>query len=189
MPRPLLILDLDETLIYAAEDGRDPPPPRTDLRVGRFSVQKRPLVHAFLADVAEHYDLAVWTSSSSSYARPIVDALFPGAAGTLAFVWCADRCTRRFDPETRDYFRAKDLRKVKRLGHPLERVLIVDDSPEKIARHYGNHIRVTPFTGDDADTELRDLVPFLRRLATVPNVRTIEKRNWRQRPLPAPPAP
>ena len=57
---------------------------------------------------------------------------------------------------------------------------MLDDSPEKLARHYGNHIRVRAFTGDAKDTELRDLLPFLNGLRSVENVRTVEKRHWRQ---------
>jgi RNA polymerase II subunit A small phosphatase-like protein len=178
MDRPLLILDLDETLVFATDD---PPPPRApDFTAGPFAVLKRPFVDDFLAQLADDFTLSVWTSSSSAYALPIVHRLVPDPAA-LAFVWCCNRCTRRFDPEWQEYYWAKDLRKVRRLGYALERVLIVDDSPEKVARHYGNHVRVAPFTGDPADTELRDLIPFLRGLRDAPNVRTIEKRGWRNR--------
>jgi carboxy-terminal domain RNA polymerase II polypeptide A small phosphatase len=56
---------------------------------------------------------------------------------------------------------------------------MVDDSPEKHTRNYGNLVRVAPFTGDPADTELASLARYLRQLATQPNVRCIEKRGWR----------
>jgi TFIIF-interacting CTD phosphatase-like protein len=46
---------------------------------------------------------------------------------------------------------------------------------------YGNHVRVAPFTGNESDTELRDLLPFLDSLRTTENVRQVEKRFWRQR--------
>lgn len=177
MSRPLLILDLDETLVFSTEEA----PPRTpDFTTGPFAVCVRPFARQFVSEAAADFDLAVWTSSSSAYALPIVHQVFPEPA-VLKFVWCSGRCTRRFNHEWREHYWLKDLRKVKRLGFAIERVLIVDDSPEKVARHYGNHVRVAPFTGDVADTELRDLLPFLRQLRDVPNVRTIEKRNWRDR--------
>ena len=41
----------------------------------------------------------------------------------------------------------KPLKKVKRMGWRLERMLIVDDTPEKCLRNYGNAIHPLPFEG------------------------------------------
>ena len=35
--------------------------------------------------------------------------------------------------------------------------------------------------GDPADDELRDLAVYLKQLAVLPDVRPIEKRQWRRR--------
>jgi hypothetical protein len=56
---------------------------------------------------------------------------------------------------------------------------MVDDSPEKHTRNYGNLVRIAPFTGNLADAELAHLARYLRQLATLPDVRCIEKRGWR----------
>jgi TFIIF-interacting CTD phosphatase-like protein len=173
--KPLLILDVDETLVYADEKpvrGREP-----DFRVGPYLVYRRPFVAEFLAAVGQWFELAVWSSASGAYVNGVVANVFGGTP--LAFVWACDRCTRRFDSEFGEYFYAKNLSKLRRLGYALERTLIIDDSPEKLARHYGNHIRVRPFTGDPTDRELLDLLPFLEWVRTAENVRTIEKRTWR----------
>lgn len=69
---------------------------------------------------------------------------------------------------------------MKRRGYPLERVLIVDDTPKKLDRHYGNLVRVKPFEGDPSDTELFGLIEYLPTLADAANVRSIEKRDWRK---------
>jgi RNA polymerase II subunit A small phosphatase-like protein len=60
-------------------------------------------------------------------------------------------------------------------------VLIVDDSPEKHIKNYGNLIRVSSFEGSIADDELRWLARYLQELSTVTNVRAVEKRGWRSR--------
>ena len=174
--KPLLILDLDETLVYATE--RPPPDRPVDMRVGPFAVYRRPHLTSFVKTVAEAYDLAVWSSASPDYVRGITAALFPGTP-RLRFAWASDRCTPRYHPDLQERFHLKNLSKVKRIGYPLERVLIVDDSPEKVSQHYGNHVRVCPFTGDADDDELLRLQPFLIRLATASNFRTVEKRHWR----------
>jgi TFIIF-interacting CTD phosphatase-like protein len=173
----LLILDLDETLLF----GTETPLPRTpDFRVGPFSVYLRPHVHEFIGTVAQWYKLAVWTSASHSYAEPVVSRLFPPPI-QLEFLWSHLKCIRRFNPEDYSYYSVKDLNKVKRRGFPLERILMIDDSPEKLERHYGNHLRVRPFLGGQTDTELRDLLPYLESLRHVENFRRMEKRNWRDR--------
>ncbi len=57
---------------------------------------------------------------------------------------------------------------------------MIDDTPEKLERNYGNHVRIRPFEGQADDTELRDLIPFLNWLCSVEDLRSVEKRNWRQ---------
>ncbi len=56
--RSLLILDLDETLIWATEEALDQAP---DFEVGPYSVYKRPGVAEFLATAMQWFELAVWT--------------------------------------------------------------------------------------------------------------------------------
>jgi RNA polymerase II subunit A small phosphatase-like protein len=172
----LLILDVDETLVYADEQ---PLARAADFVVGPFHVYRRPFLTDFLAAVTGWFDVAVWSSASDAYVQGIVAGVF-GPENVLRFVWSCDRCTRRLDPDRNEHYYPKNLDKVRRLGYPLERVLMLDDSPEKLTRHYGNHVRIAPFTGDEADTELRDLLPFLDSLRAAANVRLIEKRHWRQ---------
>jgi hypothetical protein len=58
---------------------------------------------------------------------------------------------------------------------------MVDDTPGKLARQYGNYIRVTPYLGNEDDRELALLTRYLRELRDVENVRRIEKRGWHPR--------
>lgn len=173
--RKLLILDLDETLVHATEGPAFGP---AHFRLGSYHVYRRPHLDTLLAAASDWFDLAVWTSAGSDYASLMCDAILPQPKN-LKFAWSRDRCTSCFDAETLEIIHAKNLGKVRRLGHSLEQVLMLDDSPEKLARHYGNLIRVRSFFGDPADTELRDLLPFLEWIKDQPNVRTIEKRGWR----------
>jgi RNA polymerase II subunit A small phosphatase-like protein len=175
LEKHLLILDLDETLVFATEQPLDRP---ADFGVAQYSVYPRPFLAEFLQTVSGWYELAVWSSGSPSYVADIVGQVFP-QRDALRFVWASDRCTVRFDPELRDYYWIKDLKKVKRAGYRLERVLMLDDTPSKLERQYGNLLRVRPFFGDPADTELQEVLPFLDRLWTEENLRHVEKRNWR----------
>lgn len=177
LQRALLILDLDETLIWASAEPEARP---FDFRVAEYSVVKRPFLSGFLDGAFEWFDVAVWTSSSAGYAESVVAEVFQGRPA-LKFVWTRTRCTQQFDPETRAHHFLKDLKKVKRRGFDLDRILMVDDSPEKLARNYGNHLWLAPFEGQADDRELADVVPFLGWIKDEPNFRAIEKRNWRSR--------
>ena len=174
--RPLLILDLDETLIHASEVPLDQTP---DFVIAPYMLYRRPGVAVFLERMARHYELAVWTSSSPAYARRVTDQLFDDPE-RLAFVWASDRCTPRRDLESDTWCQSKPLHKVGRRGYDLRRVLVVDDSPEKHTRNYGNLVRVRPFEGDPADDELPLLASYLEQLAREPDFRRIEKRWWRR---------
>lgn len=171
----LLVLDIDETLLFATEQILDRAP---DFEAGQYLVYKRPGLEEFFKRVNAHFELAVWTSSTEGYAAAVLPEIIPIGI-TLQFAWSRERCTRRYDPELLDYEWSKDLGKLKRRGYRLEHVLMVDDTPAKLAKHYGNLVRAKPYFGDAHDAELSPLADYLISLAQVPNVRLIEKRFWR----------
>jgi RNA polymerase II subunit A small phosphatase-like protein len=183
MSRLLVILDLDETLVYGAEQTLDRP---CDFRAGAgYYVYLRPHLGTFLRDCLDEFDLAVWSSAGGDYVAQLVGRLFADPS-RLRFAWSGERCTRRFDERSGAWCSVKDLRKLKRAGFDLARVLVVDDSPEKLQRNFGNHVRVAPYLGAPDDDELPPLFAYLRTLARLDDVRRVEKRSWRLRPRPAP---
>ena len=170
----LLILDLDETLIYATEE---PLQRSHDFVVGPYAVYRRPYLTEFLTACSACFRLAIWSTATDEYVRPVVDQIMPPRVEP-AFVWGRTRCVRRYDPEQCEEYHLKDLKKVRRMGYRLERVLIADDTPRKVHRHYGNAIYVPPYFGDPEDQILPRLAGFLISLRDAPNVRTLEKRGW-----------
>jgi len=174
MPK-LLMLDLDETLFHATKTALDTP---HDFMVADYFVYKRPHVDAFIAFCRQHFQLAVWTSSSEDYATAIVKEIF-GNSDDLAFLWHRQQCITRYNPENGEYDYIKDLKKLKRKGFSLDHIIALDDSPEKLQRNYGNLLRIKPFTGATQDEELLHIMPFLMKLKEITNIRTFEKRNWR----------
>ena len=175
--RKLLVLDLDETLLYATEQRLSI---AEEFKTGAYYVYLRPHLRPFLEFCVNRFDVGVWTSSSADYAQAVVMVLF-GSLGHLKFVWSRTRCTLRYDPETHRQYWVKDLRKIRRIGYPLERVIVIDDTAKKHERNYGNLVRVSAFEGQPDDNELLHLVRYLDALADVDNVRLVEKRGWRHR--------
>jgi RNA polymerase II subunit A small phosphatase-like protein len=171
----LLVLDLDETLIYSVENPLERTP---DFSVFNYFVYKRPGVDYFLSTCTSWFDTAVWTSAGSDYAHQIIQHIFPEPK-KLQFIFTEERCNVRFDYESSSYSYVKRLKKLKKRGYPLDKVLIVDDTPETFIDNYSNAILVQKYKGEQEDEELFLLLKYLEMIGSVENVRKIEKREWR----------
>lgn len=181
----LLILDIDETLIHASPDKLDKEP---DFMVLEYFVYKRPFLNEFLDMVKKDFLVAVWSSATEDYVHEIVKNIFPFDY-PLEFIWGRKRCTARLHPQidefgyySGNYFAhynyIKPLKKVKKMGFTLEKILIIDDTPHKSKQNYGNAIYPKEFQAEAEDDELIKLATYLATLKEVSNVRTIEKRDW-----------
>ena len=179
------MLDLDETLIYASEIDLAR---AADSQALGYLAYRRPHLQPFLDPVLARYDVGVWTSSGRLYADAVCAALFPPQA--LRFVWSNARCSVSRDWTTGEYLNRKRLQKLKTHGYRLERLLAIDDTPSKHAQNYGNLVCVSEYLGEDPhDDELLRLIGYIDALAGEANVRTIEKRRWRERSVASDPKP
>lgn len=171
----LLILDLDETLLHATETPLEIP---YSFTYADYFIYKRPYLEEFLKMISVDFDIAIWSSADDRYVEEIVAKMKPSTVD-FTFVWGRSRCTTRRDYRLDTYVHEKRLKKVKKQGYAIERMLIVDDSPEKTRDNFGNAIYINPFEGNQDDQELQLLSTYLRSLKDLPNVRSLEKRGWR----------
>ncbi|PYE49463.1 HAD family hydrolase [Deinococcus yavapaiensis] len=177
--RPLLVLDLDETLWHGIDDPTQPTGVRFLLR---------PHLRTFLETVGQHYDLAVWTAATEDWMHAGLTAIREAAEFDLAerafFLWHRERCTWKRTEDGAYAFR-KPARKFNagwiRSKYPRHRVLVVDDVASNYACGYGHLVKVSPWTGDEMDTELEALTYYLTSIARHEDVRSLEKRGWRTR--------
>ena len=187
--KKLLIFDLDETLIHGKYTYQPTLPiaPHLIIDNGDIHVWERPHARSLITDLHEKFNYAVWSSASDDYAATVACHIFKGIP--LKFVWGRSRCTQRRDYSgsglysfgAGDSYWVKDLKKVRNaFGIPLEQIIIIDDSPEKAERNYGNWVPVRPFHGAPEDNELHLLKNYLPDLAEHDNVRQVEKRRWRE---------
>ena len=172
--KKLLVLDLDETLIHATKKVVD----SYDFKVGDFFVNKRSYLDEFLSFCNNNFDVVVWTSSTKNYAEEIVHNIFGDT--NILFLLVREDCVQFRDVNKDEIVWIKDLKKLKRKGYSLDNILVVDDSPEKLQRNYGNLIRVKPFF-DKKDDELLLLKEYLKQIINEKNIRNIEKRNWKNK--------
>lgn len=186
--KTLLILDIDETLVHATKSTLNK---ELDFKVFDYNVYVRPHLEYFIQSIENDFLLAIWSSASDDYVQEIVNKIIPQDVD-LEFVWGRSRCTYRrnlsidefgyFDDDIRNHYHyIKPLKKVKKQGYNLDRILIIDDSPHKSMDNYGNAIYPKEFTGDQSDNELKLLAKYLGTIKNKNNVRSIEKRNWRSR--------
>ncbi len=174
-PKPLLIFDLDETLVYASEKVLSTNPHFTfDL----YHIYQRPHLHEVLSGLAEFFRLAIWSSAGDAYVEHVANQIKP-ADLTFEFVWGYSKCTPKSDPETSRHYNLKNLKKVKRKGFSLRRTLIVDNTPSKVAANYGNAIYIPDFVGNTEDAELLKLRDYLLLIKYREDFTRVEKRFWK----------
>lgn len=174
MDKKLLVLDLDETLLHATENRLAH---EECFQLFNLFVYKRPHLDWFLSEMLNTFKVGVWTASGEVYAEAVVQQLFE--RNSLEFVWTSQQCTLSRDWNTGEYATIKNLRKLKNKGYPLDSVIVVDDTPSKHRRNYGNLVTVKEFIGDQQDNELPFLATYLKQLAKESNIRKVEKRFWR----------
>lgn len=182
MKKPLLILDLDETLIHSIDKTNYVEQPYDFMIDDEFYVMKRPYVEEFIKEMSQHYELAVWTAATRGYAEKIVKELFHKNNIELKFFHSRERCVERHYTRTMyDYYPQryyiKDLSKIKK-HFDLNKVLMVDDLHTSLERNYGNLVKILPFEGQIGDEQLLLLKEYLISIKEEENLRKIEKRNW-----------
>ena len=142
-----LVLDLDETLIHFkpqnnGEDGGI-------LRV-------RPGIYEFLDEVGKYYELIVFTTATQDYADVLIDAV---EEDKIYF-------EHRFYREHATIIDNDFVKDLKRIGRPLDKIIIVDNMPQNFRLQKENGIIIKAFWGEDNyDTALYDLIPILVNIA------------------------
>jgi len=176
----LLILDIDETLIHSSEKQLDRIP---DFKLDEYFVYIRPGLEEFILNCSKLFSLAVWTASSSEYAREVIKNIFPDDL-QLEFILTGERCLikRNIDLDVIEIF--KPLKKVKRKGYLLNNILIVDDTAKTFKYNYGNGILIKEYLGEENDIELFLLLRYLEIIGAEENVRVIDKRRWKSKIYP-----
>jgi len=162
--RITLVLDLDETLVHSSfvpmVDADFVLPLQMAGDTHMVFVRKRPRVDAFLAAVSRWYEVIVFTASLALYANPVVDELDNGRV-------VHGRLYREHCVLVGSHF-VKDLA---RLGRPLSRTLIIDNSPLSYVLQPENAVPISGFVDDPNDRELDKTLVFLEAARHLEDVR------------------
>jgi len=146
--KPTLVISLDGTLIECLWT-----------RQYGWRYIKRPGVDEFLASLAPHWELVLWTESLST-ADQVVDMLDPRRL-----------FRHRLYRDATTYTGGLHRKDLSALNRDLSRTLIVDCSEEAYSLHPKHGLCVTPYNSEQdpkkEDTQLRSLLPFLLYLGVI----------------------
>jgi Dullard-like phosphatase family protein len=155
-----LVLDLDETLMHCQKKGIPDEQPDMCLHFTDSGstgyVRFRPYAVEMLEVLATWglCEVVVFTASTQAYADAVLNVLDP--MGHLV----QHRLYRQHCVQAHGgYF--KDLRA---LGRPMNRTVLVDNSPVSLAMNPSNGIPIKSWISNPSDTQLRDLLGLLHDL-------------------------
>lgn len=167
---PLLVLDLDETLVHCLKPGAESLD--STIETGYFNDSKqwiglrinvRPFVREFLEELASFFVIYVYTASEAQYAKSVVRLIDPQRRFIRRVF------DRRFCCVTQKGYVVKDLRIFGR-EHKVKQILLVDNSSYCFFPQLRNGIPVIPFESFQGDKELIDLGEYLKSIARQPTM-------------------
>lgn len=140
-----LVLDLENTLVHSTWD-----------RKYGWRHAKRPGVDKFLLDMAQYYEIVLYSPSIDAVADPVVTSLDKSG--------CIMHRLYRDATYYKDGIHMKDL---KRLNRNINRMIVLDDDPAESALNPENLIRIKPYNdpNDRDDNTLERITPFLIEIA------------------------
>lgn len=139
---PTLVMDLDKVILHLEHDSRS-----------GWHVIKRPFADQFFKEICHYYEVVIFSDDVFPVALDIVTKWNLPVTGVLH---------RDFCKKKRNHY-VKDISK---LGRKMDKVLILDHDREAFKLQPENGIVIRPFEGDPNDSELVDLLDFLKAAAT-----------------------
>jgi CTD small phosphatase-like protein 2 len=170
-----LVFDLDETLIHCNESTDLPCDVKLPIRFPggecvEAGINIRPFAAEILKELSQHFEIIVFTASHGCYANVVLDHLDPRQQ------YIHHRLFREACVTTEEGIYIKDLRVINR---NLQDMVIVDNAAYSFGYQIENGIPIIPFYDNKLDEELRHLIPYLKFLSGVKDLRDINKHTFK----------
>lgn len=150
MSKKILILDLDETLIFSVKERLNHP---ESFIYNDYHVYLRPNLSWFLNNIKTYYKIGIWSVADDDYVEEIVKKIIPKDID-LEFIWSKSWMgSDSFDGK--QYI--KKMTELEHLGHRLDELLLIDDNEKNITVNSPYSILIKPFKGDLDDKELQKI--------------------------------
>jgi len=139
---PTLVMDLDKVVLHLEHDSRT-----------GWKVIKRPFADQFFKEICHYYEVVIFSDDVFPVALDIVTKWNVPVTGVLH---------RDFCKKQRNHY----IKDISKLGRKMDKTLILDHDTEAFKLQAENGIAIRPFEGDPNDSELIDLLDFLKAAAT-----------------------
>ncbi|SBT82214.1 NLI interacting factor-like phosphatase, putative [Plasmodium ovale] len=161
--RKTIVLDLDETLVHSSLKRETHNSFRIHIEMGEggyfIYVNKRPGVDYFFKEISKYYEVVIFTASLPKYANAVIDKLDTN-----------NICAYRLFRESCTFWNNNYVKDIKMLGRDLNNVIIIDNSTYVQKFCADNCFLIKSWFDDPTDTELYNLIPFLKKLSTKKSV-------------------
>jgi import inner membrane translocase subunit TIM50 len=144
-PPHTLVLDLENTLVHSTWD-----------RKHGWRHAKRPGVDKFLTDMAQYYEIVLYSPSHEGLADPVVASLDKN--GCIMHRLYRDACYYKNGSYTKD---------LSSLNRNMNKIILIDDDESAARSHKENWIPIRPYDNpnDRTDSTLSRITPFLIEVA------------------------
>ena len=165
-----LVLDIDETIVHSS---MLPFPNGSHLEIeikvsGKkyiAYVLKRPYLEQFLNEMSLLFEIIVFTASIAEYAEPLLQELDPNKI--IKYKLNRKHCL---------FYQGNYIKDLKVIKRPIKDLIIIDNTPIAYALNQENGIPIISWYDNPNDIELLKLIPLLKYLAKVNDVRPIIKQ-------------
>ena len=169
-----LVLDLDETLIHCNTTGSTNVDAVLPIKFPsgeqiEAPINLRPYAREFLKEMAEFFEIIIFTASHSCYANVVLDYIDPKNE------WISHRLFRESCIQTETGVYIKDLRIIDR---SMSEVVQVDNASYSFGFQIDSGIPIIPFYDSKEDIELISLAIYLKRLSIEGDVRPLNKKHF-----------
>jgi len=176
LDKKTIVFDLDETLIHCNENTSMPCDvilpikfPHGDIIEAGINI--RPYALECLEELSKYFEIIVFTASHSCYANVVLDYLDPEGK------YIHHRLFRDSCVTTEEGLYIKDLRVF--ANRNLKDMVLVDNAVYSFGYQLDNGVPIAPFYYHKSDTELKSLVPYLKSLYSVRDVRDVNTRTFK----------
>ena len=164
-----LVLDLDETLVHSSFF----PFEKNDIVLNvnfdgiyyNIYVLLRPWVEQFIKEMGKYFEIIIFTASIAAYASPLLDILDKDK--NIQYRLYREHC---------NFVNGVFIKDLKRLNRSLKDVIIIDNSPLAYAFDVDNGLPILSWFDNRNDKELINILPILRFLNKVDDVRKYIKK-------------
>ena len=151
--KPLLVLDLDETLIHSdLECKYQDHDHYIESSNGIIPINLRPNLYEFLDFCEENFEIIIFTASCKNYADPIID-LIEAEKNYFIGRFYRDHCI-----QYKNFF----LKDLSIFNKDLSQVFLVDNCIFSFAHYLRNGVLITSYYKDEEDLDLLSLVEFFK---------------------------